>query len=468
MQLNPGTSLRGGEFIIESFLGQGGFGITYVALQTGLNRKVVIKEFFMKQHCNRDSETSHISVPSLGSREEVLRFKAKFIKEAQTIAGLNHPNIIKIISVFEENNTAYYVMEYIDGASLESMTFKGKPLSETQAKLYIVQVADALKYLHANNVLHLDIKPSNILVSNDRVVLIDFGVSKHYDVNDMGQTSTSPVGISEGYAPLEQYQKDGVSKFTPATDIYSLGATLYKLITGVKPLSASELVTSQHGLDFPSSLSTGLVDAVNAAMCPVIYMRPQSVDEFIDIIEGRKGPAKQKAAEGDTVIYTAPSDIKKEPPVSPAPSRKPVEPKKRKGLKWFLIIAVLAVLGCGAWWIYSSNQENKPKEIQISQKREAKLKARIDKMFYGIVDSWVENDTETAVEYYGDYIKWSETLSIEDRCKIEDLASEWIDEHIDESKLIYDFFVWLDERLKEPGQYDGDDDLLNEIIDLHY
>ena len=121
MHLKNGAVLQGGRYRIEKLLGQGGFGITYMAIQSGLNRKVAIKEFFMKEHCNRDAETSHVSVPSIGSRELVERFKAKFIKEAQMISEYRHPNIVNIYDVFEENGTAYYVMEYHDGGSLSSL-----------------------------------------------------------------------------------------------------------------------------------------------------------------------------------------------------------------------------------------------------------------------------------------------------------------------------------------------------------
>lgn len=119
MQLHPNSLLQGGKYKIESVLGQGGFGITYLGWQTRLNRRVAIKEFFMKEYCNRNADTSHITIGTEGSRELVARFQQKFIKEAQSIAGLNHPNIIRIHDVFEENDTAYYVMEYIEGGSLQ-------------------------------------------------------------------------------------------------------------------------------------------------------------------------------------------------------------------------------------------------------------------------------------------------------------------------------------------------------------
>lgn len=230
--LKTNAVLQNGKYRIEGVLGQGGFGITYLASQVALNRKVTIKEFFMKELCNRDEQTSQVSVPSMGSVDTVARFRAKFVKEAQTIAALNNPHIIHIHDIFEENGTAYYVMDYLSGGSLSDLVQRDGVLAEATALGYIRQVADALSYIHARNINHLDIKPSNVLIDgNGNAVVIDFGLSKRYDETG-SQTSTTPVGISHGFAPLEQYQPGGVSTFSPTTDIYSLGATLYKLLSG--------------------------------------------------------------------------------------------------------------------------------------------------------------------------------------------------------------------------------------------
>ena len=240
--LNVGSYLQNGKYRIIGMLGQGGFGITYLAVQSGLERKVAIKEFFMKELCNRDGSTSHVTLGTEGSRETVARFREKFLKEARNIARLNHPHIVRIHDIFEENGTAYYVMEYAEGGSLADLLKRKGCLSEPDATCYILQVAEALAYIHAENMNHLDVKPANILL-NDRneAILIDFGLSKQYDALTGGQTSTTPVGISEGYAPMEQYKQGGVSEFSPETDIYALGATFFKLLTGKTPPSASDV-----------------------------------------------------------------------------------------------------------------------------------------------------------------------------------------------------------------------------------
>lgn len=283
-ELHANTSLHNRRYAIQKTLGQGGFGITYLAYDNVNRRQVAIKEFFMKELCNRDGKTRHMSVPSTGSRKLVDKFRAKFLKEANTIANLSHPNIIKIYDIFEENATAYYAMEYISGGSLADLLKKEpeKRFCEVDALHYIRQVAGALNYIHMLGINHLDIKPDNILNDNGRAVLIDFGVAKRYD-NDGHQTSTTPVGLSHGYAPLEQYKSGGVAEFSPTTDIYSLGATLYKLITGQTPPDANDVL--ENGLpDIEDMMSTQCADAIKKAMRSKRAYRQQSIDEFLNML----------------------------------------------------------------------------------------------------------------------------------------------------------------------------------------
>ena len=285
MELKKDKLLQNGKYRIEGVLGQGGFGITYLAVQVGLNRKVAVKEFYMKEHCNRDADTSFVSVPSVGSRELVDGFKNKFVKEAQNIASFNHNNIIRIYDIFEENGTAYYVMEYHDCGSLSDYVTRKGRLSEEEAMFFIRQIADALAYIHKRKVNHLDIKPGNILLDKkNNAILIDFGLSKHYDEVG-GQTTSSPVGRSKGYAPMEQYKQGGVSQFSPSTDIYSLGATMYKLVTGETPAEADEI--NEDGLSFPADvvLSDSVKKAIEFAMQPKRKDRPQSIEEFLRSFE---------------------------------------------------------------------------------------------------------------------------------------------------------------------------------------
>lgn len=335
--LKTNAVLQNGKYRIEGVLGQGGFGITYLASQVALNRKVTIKEFFMKELCNRDEQTSQVSVPSMGSVDTVARFRAKFVKEAQTIAALNNPHIIHIHDIFEENGTAYYVMDYLSGGSLSDLVQRDGILAEATALGYIRQVADALSYIHARNINHLDIKPSNVLIDgNGNAVVIDFGLSKRYDETG-SQTSTTPVGISHGFAPLEQYQPGGVSTFSPTTDIYSLGATLYKLLSGQTPPNATALLDADLDLSRLSA-SPSTKAAIAAAMQPKRKGRPQTVEAFIAMLDEKVAPSvvvpiQAMVDEEATVIAhepAAPQPKVEKPSVSQTKEEKPSAPQAKE------------------------------------------------------------------------------------------------------------------------------------------
>ena len=283
MTLQQDYTLQDGNYRILKVLGQGGFGITYLAIQVRLDRKVAIKEFFMKDFCERNETTRQVTLGTAGSREIVNSCRKKFLKEAKHIALLDHPNIIRIIDVFDENSTSYYVMEYIEGGSLENK-LGTTGLSMSEATRYIFQVAETLKYIHKKNIAHLDIKPSNIMLNgNDEIVLIDFGVSKQYDFSTGEQTSVSPVGCSSGYAPLEQYDPDGVKDFSPQTDIYSLGATYFKLLTGITPLKASGITKDflQEKLK-AKGVPTAVISIICKSMEKLKENRFSDVSSFIE------------------------------------------------------------------------------------------------------------------------------------------------------------------------------------------
>jgi formylglycine-generating enzyme required for sulfatase activity len=292
-ELQNGTTLQEGKYRIEKMLGQGGFGITYKAVMKGsvtgslggmtVNIPVVLKEFFMDSVCLRVDGT-RVSVPSTGSKEQTDRYRQKFIKEANNIASLSHPNIVQVMDVFEENGTVYYVMEYLEGGSLRQMMDKGA-LPEAQALEYIRQIGSALQYMHEEKHLcHLDVKPGNIMLTADgQAKLIDFGISKGYDKYG-NETSSTPVGLSPGYAPLEQYQ-NALQDFSPVTDIYSLGATLLALLTGETPPEAAVVVNEDGIGECPSYVSPAVWQAINDAMEPKKKHRPQSMAKFLEMLD---------------------------------------------------------------------------------------------------------------------------------------------------------------------------------------
>lgn len=289
MQLKPNTLLKGGEFRIIEMLGHGGFGITYLAEQLSLNnRKVCIKEFFPTDYYRRDGESQRAVAISEKFAADMEPYKAKFHKEANTIAAFRHHNIITIYGVFTENDTVYYVMDYIDGCSLRDMIANGRPISKGRALKYIRETAHALAHIHSKDSVHLDIKPANIMVrdEDDSITVIDFGLSKHYN-EDGTPTSTTPGGFSRGYTPLEMYQTQKERKFLPQTDIYSLGATLYTLLTGEVPPEASDV--SIYGVPQHSNIEAQLYSVIDAAMTPNPTKRPQSIKEFLALLDSAVG-----------------------------------------------------------------------------------------------------------------------------------------------------------------------------------
>ena len=400
MQLKPGTKLQNGKYEIIKTLGQGGFGITYLAEQMALHRKVAIKEFFMKEYCERDETTKLVTLgTSSGSKELVSRFREKFIREAQMIAGLEHPHIVKIYDVFEENGTAYYVMEFLEGESLSDRVKETGPLPEKEALKYIRQVGEALSYLHGQNCLHFDVKPSNILVNKSgNAVLIDFGVSKHYDAAG-SQTSSTPVGISRGYAPMEQYQQNEISTFTPATDIYALGATLFTLLTGEVPPSASEVY--EDGVPSMSEkVSKATRAAVEKAMQPRRKDRPQTVGAFISlldadyegtIVDPKPKPEPVPKPKSEPIPAPTPIPSLKPQPPTPAP-----EKKKFKTWLWALLGSIAA-----AAIIVALVLGGKPATGTIEGHEWVDL---------GLSVKWATcNVGATMPEDYGSYFAWGET-----------------------------------------------------------
>lgn len=289
MELLPGTVLQEGEYTIIQKLGAGGFGITYLA-ERG-DKRLCIKEFFPQDYYTRGEDAKEARVISERFSQDMKRYRIKFRKEALNIARFDVNNIVKIHDVFDENNTSYYVMDYIDGTTLYDSVCKcGTPLDEARALGYIRQAGEALKHIHQHGTVHLDIKPSNIMVrhSDDMAMVIDFGLSKHYDDNG-NPTTTTPGGFSRGYTPLEMYQSTAERKYGPATDIYSLGATLYALLTATTPPEASEVAISGCPT-LPNSISATTRNAIAKAMQPNPNHRPQSIDEFLALLDGEAIP----------------------------------------------------------------------------------------------------------------------------------------------------------------------------------
>ena len=363
-------ALQQGKYQIESLLGSGGFGNTYLATQVTLGRKVAVKEFFMKEYCDREETTSQVIVHTDSSRQIVERYKQKFLKEAQMIASLKNEHIIQIHDIFEENGTAYYVMEYVEGGSLKDKVERDGVLPEHAATKYICQIAEALTYLHRNNILHLDVKPANILIDeDDRAILIDFGISKHYDAEG-GQTSTTPAGISKGYAPIEQYQQGSIANFSPATDVYSLGATMLYLLTGQTPPDAMEVTNEGLNENLFINISSHIQEAIVSSMQARRKDRPQTIAAFQSRLKSSNTTNVDKATSEETIIPSI-KDVNK------SSSDKRV---KTRNLKWLYIVGGLLVVVISAYFYIATNSSG----TYISSKFESEpmLKTQQDSVYY--------------------------------------------------------------------------------------
>ena len=205
MNLPDGYLLQKGKYKLTQVIGQGGFGITYKGVwftevkgSLGAMRTevpVCIKEYFFKDYCVRDPQSYIVKVHSDTGKLLFHKFKEKLIKEAKILSEVHHPYIVNVLEVFEENNTAYIAMEYISGNSLKDKLAKEGMLPEAEVLRYVHQIGEALQFVHQKNILHLDIKPSNILIDKDNNArLIDFGVSKRYDVGE--QETKNSDGIN--------------------------------------------------------------------------------------------------------------------------------------------------------------------------------------------------------------------------------------------------------------------------------
>lgn len=291
-QLKTNSLLQGGRYRIEQTLGQGSFGITYRGYDTERNEHVAIKEFFMKGVTERNEYDLSVSVSNISNYRVFQEQKEKFRKEAQRLRQLQNLHIVCVHDQFEENGTAYYVMDYVDGENLhERMKRTGSPLTEDEVWNMLPQVLSALKTVHDTGLWHLDLKPGNIMVDNTgNVKLIDFGASKQIDAQKGGATSHTAICYTVGYAPQEQIDKK-YNQFGPWTDIYALGATLYALLTNQRPPLPSDIEDDStpdksNVFAMLSAVSKKMRDLIVWMMNTSRRKRPQSVYDIMDFLGG--------------------------------------------------------------------------------------------------------------------------------------------------------------------------------------
>ena len=286
--LQVGTILHG-TYKIESYLSSGGFGNTYLAKNIEFDETYAIKEFFVKGVCQRDVNSTTISVSNAENTNSFEQQREKFKKEARRLRSLSNPHIVKVYDLFEENGTAYYVMDYVDGENLSARLKRtNAPLAESEVRNYLNQILDGLEAIHNEGMFHLDIKPANIMVdSHDVVKLIDFGASKQQSTVG-GATMSTGISYTNGYAPSEQMAQS-YDKFGPWTDFYALGATMYKLLTNQDPPSVSDLSedeTEDKHLALPMpNVSGEMKKLVVWMMQEKRLKRPKNVGEIRRILQ---------------------------------------------------------------------------------------------------------------------------------------------------------------------------------------
>ncbi len=359
--LKTGTVLHG-TYRIDGYLSSGGFGNTYVATHTFLGTKCAIKEFFMKGVTQRTGNTSMVSVSNSENVDEFTHQLEKFKKEAQRLCTLDNINIVKVHDLFEENGTAYYVMDYIEGEDLCCwLEHNRRPMTEREVMTILPQVLNALADVHSKNIWHLDLKPANIMIDrNWTVKLIDFGASKQLDSQSGGATS-SAIAYTNGYAPFEQMEMN-YQKFGPWTDFYALGATLYHMLTGNKPSMPSDIsldysMNKQLTLPMPDTISTKLRDLVLWLMKTNRKERPNSVHAISAFLNDNSARAMSNNDEMTIAIKT--NNKNANPTVNP-----PVPPKQSININTIIAVAVVVfLLGCGA--ITMLNKEKPTNDLGV-------------------------------------------------------------------------------------------------------
>jgi serine/threonine-protein kinase len=533
MHLKEGHRLHNEKYQLLNILGEGGFSLTYRgAWKTevrGILGKVptlvpvCIKEYYFKDYCRRNLHTGFVETNTETGKEIFEKNKETIIKEARILSVIHHPYVVNVLEVFKQNNTVYIVMEFIAGHSLKQEVEQNGVLSEEKLKDIIFKIGQALDYIHNKNILHLDIKPSNILMdNNNNPKLIDFGISKRYDLSDDQETSTTLQAASKGYASVEQYDSEGMQVFSPRPDIYSLGATMYYLVTAQVPTES--ILRTTKGLENPRKLNPKLSEETEKVILKSMALKADDRYETIMDMLNDLGynPETDKIsllatsdneAEQDELIkkmgeqpYDA--DLEDETVIN----RTNEEKNKEKRKKIFLAFLVASLFVIGMFFFMSLNNRNEdtsgnhgpiqenpevrpqtnngqtnPPDVHTGTSTTTppdtgeKLKTTVPlvdeaqlnyaRFFSNALQAYSQNDYNKALKLFQEAEKFDKTADTENYIRLCEQELEKIE--IQKKKDLYDFrsnfgIIFAVVKKKSNGLYGAIDDKGNEIIPCKY
>ena len=442
--LSSGIMLKGNAYTyrIERTLGSGTFGITYLAtILSGagaLDGKVhvCIKEFFMHDVNGREGSAVTASTKN-GLWND---YRKKFEREARRLAAIKHPGVVQVLEAFNQNNTSYYSMEYLGGGSLDGYIKKKGHLTEPEALRLFKHVTDAMSYLHAQHMLHLDLKPGNIMMKDDgTTAIIDFGLAKQFDSNGNPESSSTIGAGTPGYAPIEQAHYNGENRTAfPATmDVYALGATLFKMLTGQRPPEGSQVLNEGLPTDelHRYGVSQRTVSAIEHAMEPMVARRTPTVaalaSELAQAYQFTQ-PSLPEEPE-DEVTVLDPDNVPEQPAEPTTPIKQPSSNINFKRIAMFVgipvVLIVLAILVMNTSYMRERQAFGYVTEARNIAACKLYMKSCPDGKRLEEVMYMQANFSDNAPEYLSMYLqRWGENGAHSDEIRAR-YDSVWMDAH---------------------------------------
>ncbi len=370
--LPVGQEIEG--YRIEGILGFGGFGITYLATDQSLNRKVAIKEYLPSGQAARSAEGMSVHPLTQNDVKDYYWGLERFREEAETLVNFHHPNIVQIHRFFEANSTAYLVMQFVDGQNLDQILTRTRTMPESDVVRFLVPILDGLHEVHKAGFLHRDVKPANIYIRSDgSPILLDFSAARHQMRND-----DMTAIVSDGYAPYEQYGSGG--QLGPWTDIYGLGAVLYRCVTGQRPTPAPDrlaaAVNQQPDPLVPAALAARgrygekLLKAIDEAIRIFEKDRPQTAAAVRGMIDMHSAKPKSFSREAREISKR----LTEEPPPPPALAK--LLSRERRPIVILVAAAIFLVTGIGGFLLgrtVSSSPNTTSSGTPPSSERETKV-----------------------------------------------------------------------------------------------